>query len=244
MNYRKMRWLLIPLIVIFALWWITSVLIPTFNVRDESSWTEFLLTTMTGYNFMKAQTLFALMFVVSLFQLMPELGLQQVIKTGRTRWILDRIRYTFISAMYFAAVFILVEVILGIARVGIDFLLKYNYFHCMLLGWLSLTFIYLFMGILYLMFSVLLSAGLPAMGMSFLVTLVFMAMSFYKYIPTVYLIMDIMQTPAMEKVGFKSDPMFVIKPLIYNTIAIIAMVTVSIQVFKRKDLLDSSTQFI
>ena len=121
MNYRKMRWLLIPLIVIFALWWITSVLIPTFNVRDESSWTEFLLTTMTGYNFMKAQTLFALMFVVSLFQLMPELGLQQVIKTGRTRWILDRIRYTFISAMYFAAVFILVEVILGIARVGIDF---------------------------------------------------------------------------------------------------------------------------
>ena len=79
MNYRKMRWLLIPLIVIFALWWITSVLIPTFNVRDESSWTEFLLTTMTGYNFMKAQTLFALMFVVSLFQLMPELGLQQVL---------------------------------------------------------------------------------------------------------------------------------------------------------------------
>ena len=74
--------------------------------------------------------------------------LQQVIKTGRTRWILDRVRYTFISAMYFAAVFILVEVILGIARVGIDFLLKYNYFHCMLLGWLSLTFIYLFMGIL------------------------------------------------------------------------------------------------
>ena len=217
MNYRKMRWLLIPLIVIFALWWITSVLIPTFNVRDESSWTEFLLTTMTGYNFMKAQTLFALMFVVSLFQLMPELGLQQVIKTGRRRWILDRVGYTFISAMYFAAMFILVEVVLGVARVGIDFLLKYDYFQCMLLGWLSLTFIYLFMGLLYLMFSVIFSPGLTAVGMTFLMDLIFMAMSLYRHIPTIYVVMDIMPVPAMRKVGLITNSMFVVKPLICNT---------------------------
>ena len=162
----------------------------------------------------------------------------------RSRWILDRVRYTLISAMYFAAVFIIVEVILGIMRVGIDFLLKYDYFQCMLLGWLSLTFIYMFMGILYLMFSIVISPGLPAMGMSFLMTLIFMALSFYEYVPTVYLVMDIMQTPVMQKLGMKSNPAFVVKPLVYNTIAMVLMVTVSIQVFKRKDLLDSSTQFI
>ena len=75
-------------------------------------------------------------------------------------------------------------------------------------------------------------------------TLIFMALSFYEYVPTVYLVMDIMQTPVMQKLGMKSNPAFVVKPLVYNTIAMVLMVTVSIQVFKRKDLLDSSTQFI
>ena len=134
MNYRKMKWLLIPLVVTFVVWWIASVYILTLNARDDLDLTDALLQTTTGYNFMKAQILFALMFVVTLFQLMPELGLQQIIKTGRRKWILDRVRYIFISAMYFAAVFILVEVVLGIMHVGIDFLLKYNYFWCMLLG--------------------------------------------------------------------------------------------------------------
>mgnify|MGYP003361806990 FL=1 len=244
MNYRKMKWLLIPLVVTFVVWWIASVYILTLNARDDLDLTDALLQTTTGYNFMKAQILFALMFVVTLFQLMPELGLQQIIKTGRRKWILDRVRYIFISAMYFAAVFILVEVVLGIMHVGIDFLLKYNYFWCMLLGWLSLIFIYLFMGIIYLMFSVIFSPGLFAMGMSFLATLIFMVLSFYKYVPTVYLVMDIMQTPAMEKLGLRSNPMFVVKPLIYNTIAMVVMIIVSVQVFKRKDLLDSNLQFI
>ncbi len=244
MNYRKMKWLLIPLVVTFVVWWIASVYILTLNARDDLDLTDALLQTTTGYNFMKAQILFALMFVVTLFQLMPELGLQQIIKTGRRKWILDRVRYIFISAMYFAAVFILVEVVLGIMHVGIDFLLKYNYFWCMLLGWLSLIFIYLFMGIIYLMFSVIFSPGLFAMGMSFLATLIFMVLSFYKYVPTVYLVMDIMQTPAMEKLGLRSNPMFVVKPLIYNTIAMVVMIIVSVQVFKRKDLLDSNIQFI
>ncbi len=228
----------------FVVWWITSVFMMTLNAKDDLDWVDALIKTTTGYNFMKAQIVFALMFVVSLFQLMPELGLQQVIKTGRTRWILDRVRYTLISAMYFAAVFILVEVMLGILRVGIDFLLKYDYFQCMLLGWLSLTFIYMFMGILYLMFSVIFSPGLLAMGMSFLMTLIFMAMSFYRYMPTVYIVMDIMNVPAMKKLGLITNSMFVVKPLAYNTIAMILMVIVSIRVFRRKDLLDSSMQFI
>jgi len=244
MNYRKMKWLLIPLVVTFVVWWIGSVYILTLNARDDLDLTDALLQTTTGYNFMKAQILFALMFVVTLFQLMPELGLQQIIKTGRKKWILDRVGYTFISSMYFAAVFILVEVILGIMHVGVNFLLKYNYFQCMLLGWLSLVFIYLFMGILYLMFSVIFSPGLLALGMSFLATLIFMVLSFYKYVPTVYLVMDIMQAPAMEKLGLRSNPMLVVKPLVYNTIGMIAMIIVSIQVFKRKDLIDSSLQFI
>ena len=136
------------------------------------------------------------------------------------------------------------EVILGIMHVGVNFLLKYNYFQCMLLGWLSLVFIYLFMGILYLMFSVIFSPGLLALGMSFLATLIFMVLSFYKYVPTVYLVMDIMQAPAMEKLGLRNNPMLVVKPLVYNTIGMIAMIIVSIQVFKRKDLIDSSLQFI
>ena len=114
----------------------------------------------------------------------------------------------------------------------------------MLLGWLSLVFIYLFMGILYLMFSVIFSPGLLALGMSFLATLIFMVLFFYKYVPTVYLVMDIMQAPAMEKLGLRSNPMLVVKPLVYNTIGMIAMIIVSIQVFKRKDLLDSNIQFI
>ena len=244
MNYRKMKWLLIPLTVMFVVWWIASVVMITLNASEDLDWIDALMKTTTGYNFMKAQLLFSLMFVVSLFQLMPELGLQQVIKTGRTRWILDRVGYTFISAMYFAAVFILVEVVLDIARIGIDFLLKYDYFQCMLLGWLSLTFIYLFMGILYLMFSVIFSPGLLAMGMTFLMDLIFMGLSFYKNIPLVYIVMDIMQLPVLKKIGFVTDSTFVIKPLAYNTIAMILMVIVSIQVFKRKDLLDSSMQFI
>mgnify|MGYP003362636665 CR=1 FL=1 len=244
MNYRKMKWLLIPLIVMFVIWWITSVWMHTLKIGDDQDWVDALLSTGTGYNYMKSQVLFALIFVAMLFQLMPELALQQIIKTGRRKWILDRVRYIFISAMYFAAVFILVEVVLGIMHVGIDFLLKYNYFWCMLLGWLSLIFIYLFMGIIYLMFSVIFSPGLFAMGMSFLATLIFMVLSFYKYVPTVYLVMDIMQTPAMEKLGLRSNPMFVVKPLIYNTIAMVVMIIVSVQVFKRKDLLDSNLQFI
>ena len=144
----------------FVIWWVTSVWVGTLNAKEDWDWIDAMLTTATGYNFMKAQTLFALMFVVSLFQLMPELGLQQVIKTGRTRWILDRVRYTFISAMYFAAIFIAVETVFGVIRIEFTFLIKFNYFWCMLLGWISLTFIYLFMGCLYLVFSVLLSAGL------------------------------------------------------------------------------------
>ncbi len=244
MNYRKMKWLLIPLVAMFALWWVGSVWMITLNAQEDLDWVDVLIKTTTGYNFMKAQLLFSLMFVVSLFQLMPELGLQRVVKTGRRRWILDRIGYTFISAMYFAAVFIIVEVVLAIVRVGTDFLLKYDYFQCMLLGWLSLTFIYFFMGILYLMFSVIFSPGLLAMGITFLIDLIFMALSFYRYMPMVYMVMDIMNIPAMKKVGLITDSTFVIKPLIYNAVAIIAMVTVSIQVFKRKDLLDSSTQFI
>ena len=62
----------------------------------------------------------------------------------------------------------------------------------------------------------------------------------YRYV----LVMDIMQAPAMEKLGLRSNPMLVVKPLVYNTIGMIAMIIVSIQVFKRKDLIDSSLQFI
>ena len=83
MNYRKMKWLLIPLTVMFVIWWVTSVWVGTLSAKEDWDWVDAMLTTATGYNFMKAQTLFALMFVVSLFQLMPELGLQQVIKIGR-----------------------------------------------------------------------------------------------------------------------------------------------------------------
>ena len=228
----------------FVIWWITSVWMHTLKIGDDQDWVDALLSTGTGYNYMKSQVLFALIFVAMLFQLMPELALQQIIKTGRRKWILDRVRYIFISAMYFAAVFILVEVVLGIARVGIDFLLKYDYFQCMLLGWLSLTFIYMFMGLLYLMFSVIFSPGLTAVGMTFLMDLIFMAMSLYRHIPTIYVVMDIMPIPAMRKVGLITNSMFVVKPLICNTIAMVIMVIVSIQVFKRKDLLDSSMQFI
>ena len=244
MNYRKMKWLLIPLTVMFVVWWIASVVMITLNASEDLDWIDALIKTTAGYNFVKAQLLFSLMFVVLLFQLMPELGLQQVIKTGRRRWILDRVGYTFISAMYFAAMFILVEVVLGVARVGLDFLLKYDYFQCMLLGWLSLTFIYLFMGLLYLMFSVIFSPGLTAVGITFLMDLIFMAMSLYRHIPTIYVVMDIMPVPAMRKVGLITNSMFVVKPLICNTIAMVIMVIVSIRVFRRKDLLDSSMQFI
>ena len=146
--------------------------------------------------------------------------------------------------MYFAAVFILVEIILAVVYVGLDFLTKYNYFWCMLLGWVSLTFIYLFMGCLYLMFEVLFSDGLLAIGASFIVTVIFMALSFYRYVPTVYLVMDIMPTPAMGELGLRSDPMFVVKPLIYNIVAMVAMIFATIQLFKRKDLLDERSHLI
>ena len=133
-------------------------------------------------------------------------------------------RYTFISAMYFAAIFIAVETVFGVIRIEFTFLIKFNYFWCMLLGWISLTFIYLFMGCLYLVFSVLLSAGLVALGASFLVSLIFMALSFYNSVPTVYLVMDVMQWPAMKEMGMRGmDIMFVIKPLIYNAIAMVAL---------------------
>ena len=62
----------------------------------------------------------------------------------------------------------------------------------------------------------------------------------YNFVPTVYLVMDVMQWPAMKEMGMRGmDIMFVIKPLIYNAIAMVAMIIVSIQVFKRKDLLDN-----
>lgn len=245
MNYKKMKWLLIPLVGMFVLWWIASVWIYTRNPKDHMEIIEAALSTGSGYNYIKPQILFAMIFVVTLFQLMPELGLQQVIKTGRTRWILDRVRYTFISAMYFAAIFIAVETVFGVIRIEFTFLIKLNYFWCMLLGWISLTFIYLFMGCIYLMFSVLLSAGLVALGVSFLVSLIFMALSMYSFVPTVYLVMDVMQWPAMKEMGMRGmDIMFVVKPLIYNAIAMVAMIIVSVQVFKRKDLLDSSLQLI
>ena len=31
MNYRKMKWLLIPLTVMFVVWWIASVVMITLN---------------------------------------------------------------------------------------------------------------------------------------------------------------------------------------------------------------------
>ena len=105
--------------------------------------------------------------------------------------------------MYFAAIFIAVETVFGVIRIEFTFLIKFNYFWCMLLGWISLTFIYLFMGCLYLVFSVLLSAGLVALGASFLVSLIFMALSFYNSVPTVYLVMDVMQWPAMKEMGMR-----------------------------------------
>ena len=206
---------------------------------------ESSMSTEAGYNYMKAQILFSMTFVVTLFQLLPELGMQDVIKRGRARWVFARLKYIFVSAMYFAAIFILVEISLSIADIGIDFLIKYNYFQCMLLGWLSLAFIYFFMGCLYLMFSVLFSAGLVALGASFLVSLVFMVASFYRNLPSVYAVMDAMQWPAIEKMGMgRFDIMFVIEPLIYNTVAMVAIIIVTIRVFKRKDLLDSRLQLI
>ena len=95
------------------------------------------------------------------------------------------------------------------------------------------------------MFSVIFSAGLVALGASFIVSLVFMVASFYRNIPSVYAVMDVMQWPAIEKMGMgRFDIMFVIEPLIYNIVAMVAMIIVTIQVFKRKDLLDSRFQLI
>ena len=57
--------------------------------------------------------------------------------------------------------------------------------------------------------------------------------------------MDVMQWPAIEKMGMgRFDIMFVIEPLIYNTVAMVAIIIVTIRVFKRKDLLDSRLQLI
>ena len=44
--------------------------------------------------------------------------------------------------------------------------------------------------------------------------------------------------------GRMMDIMFVAKPLIYNTVAMVAIIIVTIRVFKRKDLLDSRLQLI
>lgn len=35
MNYKKMKWLLIPLVGMFVLWWIASVWIYTRNPKDH-----------------------------------------------------------------------------------------------------------------------------------------------------------------------------------------------------------------
>lgn len=245
MNYRKIKWMAIPLLVMFIVWWFASVWIYTRYPADRMNKLESSMSTGAGYNYMKAQILFSMTFVVTLFQLLPELGIQDVIKRGRARWVFARLRYIFVSAMYFAAIFILVEISLSIADIGIDFLIKYNYFHCMLLGWISLTFIYFFMGCLYLMFSVIFSAGLVALGASFIVSLVFMVASFYRNLPSVYAVMDVMQWPAIEKMGMgRFDIMFVVKPLVYNIVAMAAIIIVTIRVFRRKDLLDSSLQLI
>ena len=57
--------------------------------------------------------------------------------------------------------------------------------------------------------------------------------------------MDVMQWPAIEKMGMgRFDIMFVVKPLVYNIVAMAAIIIVTIRVFRRKDLLDSSLQLI
>jgi len=86
---------------------------------------------------------------------------------------------------------------------------------------------------------------LVALGASFLVSLVFMVASFYRNLPSVYAVMDVMQWPAIEKMGMgRFDIMFVIEPLIYNIVAMVAMIFATIQLFKRKDLLDERSHLI
>ena len=85
MNYRKIRWMAIPLIVMFVFWWIASVWIYTRYPADRMAKLYASMSTGAGYNYMKAQILFSMTFVVTLFQLLPELGMQDVIKRGRAR---------------------------------------------------------------------------------------------------------------------------------------------------------------
>ena len=65
----------IPLIVMFIVWWFASVWIYTRYPADRMDKLEHSMSTGAGYNYMKAQILFSMTFVVTLFQLLPELGI-------------------------------------------------------------------------------------------------------------------------------------------------------------------------
>ena len=239
MNYRQMKWSVLPLAAMFLLWWFVSAGMHLKSFKENSlEQLAVLASTMQGCNYMKAQVLFSVIYLVMLYMILPQARAEHLVRETRSRWILKRIGEMGIGASYFAATFVLLQVIMAIVVLDLSFLQAHQYFVGMFLYWTALLLLYWFLGGIFLLCNLLVISKLKALALTVLISTVLMAMAFYRYIPTVYLSLDIVQLSIADIDVFA----VFLRPIFWNVPILTGVLYLSRIVFLRKDLMQYENQ--
>lgn len=238
MNYRKILYSIPILVVLLVLWWIVSTgLYLSSAPRDDYDRLGILTSTMQGYNYMKAQVLFSAIFVIILFAWQTESSELYLIRDSRLHCVIRKIAGMGLSAVLYATLFVIVEVVINTGVMRYQFLDQYNYYISAAIYWSALVLLYWFTGSIYYLCSMFTKSYLKAVAITFVISVVIMACALYRSIPTIYLAMDILQISISGNANIYSY----ILSIKWNIPVMLIMWYCSYILFSKKDILSNET---
>ncbi len=153
----------------------------------------YYLTTSVGSNYMKAQVVFAAFFALVYYSLTGDTAIVQLVRYGRKSFAGRMAVRVFLTALVFSFVIVMVQCVLAVISQPLDYLLQWNYFRSMLFYYVTLVFFYTILGWLFVLLEMVFSNILLALVVYFIVNVVLMGLAFYRFVPTIYLMLDSIQ---------------------------------------------------
>ena len=191
----------------------------------------FVCSTSQGFNYLKAQPVFVFLYLIFLYMKSPEVSAQYLIRRSRGQWYIRRLLQSGRVAIWFAGVYCMILLLYTTLYTGSTLVGLSEYRYAMLLFFVSVVWLHFFHGVLYQLFFILSLKGSISMIAAFLISIGIMAFSFYRFIPLVYLGLDILQLAITDM-----DTTFYPKVFLYNGPVCAILSFVGYRIVRKRDI--------
>ncbi len=199
MNCKRRTLSLVFVGIAYTVWWYVSVSQNISNARVRGiEPIAYYMTTAIGVNYMKAQALFVAFYGVLRYIWDQDYTTLVISRMSRKRYTLYIVRDVLVSAILYAGCMIVIQGVLAYWTQPVSYLNQYQYGTSLLQLFFVLILFYFFFGMLYEVLSILVNQQIVSFFFYFMIGVAMIFPALYRFQPTAYLMLDIIQTGIRE----------------------------------------------